>query len=68
MRKQTIAELYRVYQKRLKDADAMDFDDMIVKTVELLRENPDVHDYYKANFAMLWWMNTRIQTTRSMSL
>ena len=50
MRKQTIAELYRVYQKRLKDADAMDFDDMIVKTVELLRENPDVHDYYKAKF------------------
>ena len=50
MRKQTIAELYRIYQKRLKDADAMDFDDMIVKTVELLRENPDVHDYYKAKF------------------
>ncbi len=49
-RRQTIAELYRVYQKRLKDADAMDFDDMIVKTVELLEKNDDVLDYYKNKF------------------
>ena len=50
LRRQTIAELYKIYQKRLKEADAMDFDDMIVNTVELLRENPDVHDYYKNKF------------------
>ena len=49
-RRQTIAELYRIYQKRLKDADAMDFDDMIVKTVELLENNEDVLDYYKNKF------------------
>ncbi len=49
-RKQTIAELYRIYQKRLKEADAMDFDDMIVKTVELLQNNPDVLEYYTNRF------------------
>lgn len=49
-RKQTVAELYRVYQKRLKEADAMDFDDMIVKTVDLLQSNSDVLEYYTNKF------------------
>ena len=49
-RKQTVAELYRVYQKRLKEADAMDFDDMIVKTVDLLQNNSDVLEYYTNKF------------------
>ena len=49
-RKQTVAELYRIYQKRLKEADAMDFDDMIVKTVDLLQNNPDVLEYYTNKF------------------
>ena len=49
-RKQTIAELYRIYQKRLKEADAMDFDDMIVKTVDLLQNNADVLEYYTNKF------------------
>ena len=49
-RKQTIAELYRIYQKRLHEADAMDFDDMIVKTVDLLQNNEDVLEYYTNKF------------------
>lgn len=49
-RKQAIAELYRIYQKRLKEADAMDFDDMIVKTVDLLQNNADVLQYYTNKF------------------
>ncbi|MGN0494072.1 MAG: ATP-dependent helicase [Acutalibacteraceae bacterium] len=49
-RKQTIAELYRIYQKRLKEADAMDFDDMIVNTVALLENNADVLEYYTNKF------------------
>lgn len=49
-RRQTIAELYRIYQRRLKEADAMDFDDMIVKTVELLENNDDVLEYYTDKF------------------
>ena len=49
-RKQTVAELYRIYQKRLSEADAMDFDDMIVKTVDLLQNNSDVLEYYTNKF------------------
>ena len=46
----TVAQLYKIYQKRLKSADAMDFDDMIVNTVELLDKNPDVLDFYTRKF------------------
>ena len=45
-----IASLYREYQKRLKSANAMDFDDMIVNTVLLLSTAPDVLDYYSNKF------------------
>ena len=49
-RHQTIAKLYEQYQKRLKAADAMDFDDMINYTVKLFRENPDVLEHYGNKF------------------
>lgn len=49
-RQQTIAKLYDEYQKRLKTADAMDFDDMINYTVKLLGENPDVLEHYGSKF------------------
>ena len=49
-RRQTIAKLYAEYQKRLKSADAMDFDDMICYTVKLLRENDDVLQNYGNKF------------------
>ncbi len=49
-RQKTIAQLYTLYQKALKKADAMDFDDMIVNTVNLLDKNADVLDYYKNKF------------------
>ncbi len=49
-RQQTIAKLYEDYQKRMALADAMDFDDMINYTVKLLRENPDVLEYYGNKF------------------
>ncbi len=49
-RQKTIAELYSLYQKSLKEADAMDFDDMIVNTVKLLNENEEVLDYYTKKF------------------
>ena len=50
LRQKTVAQLYSLYQKELKKADAMDFDDMIVNTVKLLDENADVLDYYKNKF------------------
>ena len=49
-RMQKIARAYEMYQKRLFDANAMDFDDMIFNTVKLLEENPDIKDYYNAKF------------------
>ena len=49
-RQKIIAELYGLYQKELKKADAMDFDDMIVNTVELLDKNADVLEYYINKF------------------
>lgn len=45
-----VASAYEEYQKRLKKADAMDFDDIIVNTVELLEKNPDVLEYYQNKF------------------
>lgn len=48
-----IARCYELYQKRLKDSDAMDFDDLIVNTVKLFKEAPDVLDYYQNRFRYL---------------
>lgn len=45
-----IAQVYEEYQKRLKGSNALDFDDLIVKTVELFRSCPDVLDYYQERF------------------
>ena len=49
-RKKIVAQLYNYYQTRLKNADAMDFDDMIVNTVRLLEQNNDVLEYYQNKF------------------
>ncbi len=49
-RQKIIADLYSIYQKRLKAADAMDFDDMIYNTVSLLDNNPDILEYYTDKF------------------
>ncbi|MEW6152814.1 MAG: DNA helicase PcrA [Actinomycetota bacterium] len=45
-----IADVYREYQKRLRDANAMDFDDLLVVTVELFRRHPDVLATYQERF------------------
>ena len=45
-----IADCYTNYQKRLVDADAMDFDDLLFQTVRLFKENPDVLEYYQNRF------------------
>ena len=45
-----IADIYENYQKRLRENAALDFDDLLVKTVELFRECPDVLDYYQNRF------------------
>ena len=45
-----IAEVYKEYQRRLKENNALDFDDLIVKTVELFRNYPDILAYYQRRF------------------
>ncbi|MFW0791369.1 UvrD-helicase domain-containing protein [Gordonia sp. CPCC 205333] len=45
-----IAEIYRVYQRRLREANAFDFDDLIGETVALLRAHPAVAEYYRRRF------------------
>lgn len=48
--KRTIAKVYKEYQSRLKKNNALDFDDLINKTVELLRSCEDVLQYYQNRF------------------
>ena len=49
-RKEKIAEVYERYQKRLKENNAIDFDDIINYTIKILMENPDVLQYYSNKF------------------
>ena len=48
--KKLIGQAFAKYEEMLKKADAMDFDDIIVNTVKLLKENPDVLEYYQRRF------------------
>ncbi len=49
-RQEKVAEVYLEYQKELKKNNALDFDDLIVKTVELFQSCPDVLEYYQDRF------------------
>ena len=49
-RKEKIAIIYELYQKRLKENNAIDFDDIINFTIKILMENPDVLEYYSNKF------------------
>ena len=48
--KQSVAKVYEIYQSRLKTADAMDFDDVLCKTVELFQKCPDILEFYQNQF------------------
>lgn len=48
--KEKYASVYKEYQKRLKNNNAMDFDDLIFKTVELFQNNPEILEYYQNRF------------------
>ena len=45
-----VAEVYALYQARLRSANAFDFDDLIMETVALLQRLPDVAEYYRRRF------------------
>ena len=48
--KSVVARVYKIYQERLKKYNALDFDDLIMCTVKLFEENPDVLEYYQQKF------------------
>ena len=52
-RKKQIARIYMLYQKKLKTANDLDFDDLIMLTVRLLRENEDVLEFYRNKFKFI---------------
>ncbi len=45
-----LAETYSLYQRRLREANAFDFDDLIMQTVLLLQRHPDVAEHYRRRF------------------
>ena len=49
-RMERIAQIYGEYQSRLREANALDFDDIILKTVELLESNEEVRAFYQRKF------------------
>ena len=49
----TVADLYEEYQNRLRENNAMDFDDLICNTVELFEKHPDVLEFYQERFRYL---------------
>ena len=49
-RKEKIADIYELYQKRLKENNAIDFDDIINYTIEILQDNEDIREYYCDKF------------------
>ncbi|NLL39825.1 MAG: UvrD-helicase domain-containing protein [Clostridiales bacterium] len=50
IRKKQIGEIYREYTKRMREANALDFDDLILITVKMLSEYEDVREYYSNKF------------------
>ena len=48
-----IAQVYAIYEKRLWESGALDFDDIILHTVRLLEEHQDVREYYQRKFRYL---------------
>ena len=49
-RERNVGELYALYQKKLKEYNALDFDDLLIKAVELLENNQSILDYYQRKF------------------
>ncbi|MBQ8975359.1 MAG: UvrD-helicase domain-containing protein [Oscillospiraceae bacterium] len=50
VRRRHIGRAYLEYSKRMKNANALDFDDIILFTVRMLQDNPDVREYYQRKF------------------
>lgn len=49
-----IGEIYALYEKKLKENNALDFDDLILKTVELLEKDTETREYYQYKFEYIF--------------
>lgn len=49
-----VGEIYALYEKKLKSNNGLDFDDLILKTIELLKNNSDVLEYYQRKFRYIF--------------
>jgi DNA helicase II / ATP-dependent DNA helicase PcrA len=49
-RRTAIARVFKMYEERLNNSNALDFDDLLIKTVRLLRKNPEVREKYNNKF------------------
>ena len=68
---QKIAQIYNLYQNKLHEAGAFDFDDLIYYTVQLLAEHPDVREFYQNKYRYLLvdeYQDTSIAQFRLVSL
>src|SRR5947209_19389090 len=48
-----IARVFKLYEERLVNNHALDFDDLLIKTVQLLRRVPEVRGYYNERFSYI---------------
>ena len=62
---QTVADVYQLYQRRLFASNAVDFDDLLMLTVDVLERFPDVREKWQRRSATSSWTSTRTRTTRS---
>ena len=57
-----IAKIFEEYQKRLVEDNAFDFDDLLLKPIELFNKNEKIHHKYKKKFSYIlagtWWDTT----------
>ncbi len=65
-RDQKIAEVYREYQKRLQSNNALDFDDLIFKTIFLFKRIQMCLPSTRHGLSTLWWTSIRIRTIHSL--
>lgn len=65
------AKIYAAYEKKLRDAGAFDFDDLIYQTVQLLAEHPEVREFYQNKYRYLLvdeYQDTSVAQFRLVSL
>lgn len=67
-RSQMVYDVYNAYEEKLKSSNSLDFDDLIVKTLELFAQHPPVLEAYQRKLRYIHVDDTRIRTTRSICL